>query len=344
MLNAFRRIALGIAIVGGASAILLLSDLQHRERTTRVTVAKHKWKLFFVQYNDVIDVKDAEKGVLEGLRESGLVDGRDFEVKILNAQGDMATVSALIDAAVVDGADMLITFSTPTLQAALRRAHNVPVVYNYVADGLKAGAGKSNTDHAPNVTGVSLLPANDQALEILRTYFPSIRKLGTLYCPAETNMVNYKIALDQSAKRAGFEIVYVPAETATDVPDAAAALMSRDIDAVLQIPGNLTASAFGSISQAARRAQIPVFAFQKSQAIGGAMVVVARDYHDSGRHAAHLAARIIRGEHPKTIPLEDFGKTNLVVNLDAARALNIALPPALVRAAKEIVGESGGNR
>jgi ABC-type uncharacterized transport system substrate-binding protein len=341
LLDALRRIALGLAIVAAASMTLLLSDLQHRERASRAAAAKHKWKLYFVQYNDVIDVKDAERGVLEGLRESGLEDGRDFEVKILNAQGDMATVSALIDAAVTGGADMLITFSTPTLQAALRRAQNVPVVFNYVASGLKAGAGKSNTDHAPNVTGVSLLPANDEALALLRTHFPAIRKVGTLYCPAETNMVNMKIALDASAKRAGYEVVYVPAETATDVPDAAAALMSRDIDAVLQIPGNLTASAFGSISEAARRAHVPVFAFQKSQAVGGAMVVVARDYRDSGRHAAHLAARIMRGENPTKIPLEDFGKTSLIVNLDAARALNITLPPALLRSAKDVID---GNR
>ena len=342
MLNSIRRIAFGLGIVAAASVILLVSDLQHRERAARRALTqKRTWKICFVQYNDVIDVKDAEKGVLNGLSESGLVNGRDYEVKILNAQGDMATVSALVDAAVSGGADMLITFSTPTLQAALRRAQNVPVVFNYVASGLKAGAGKSNTDHAPNVTGVSLLPANDEALSIIKTYFPSIRRLGTLYCPAETNMVNYKISLDEAAKRAGFEIVYVAAETATDVPDASAALMSRDIDAVLQIPGNLTASAFGSISESARRARVPVFAFQKSQAIGGAMVVVARDYYDSGRHAAHLAARIMRGEHPKTIPLEDFGKTNLVVNLDAARALNITLPPALVRSAKEVID---GNR
>jgi ABC-type uncharacterized transport system substrate-binding protein len=253
-------------------------------------------------------------------------------------------VSALIDSAVTGGADLLITFSTPTLQAALRRAQNVPVVYNYVSSGLKAGAGKSNTDHAPNVTGVSLLPANDEALSLLRTYFPSIRKIGTLYCPAETNMVNAKIALDDAAKRAGFEVVYVPAETATDVPDAAAALMSGEIDAVLQIPGNLTASAFGSISEAARRGHMPVFAFQKSQAIGGAMVVVARDYKDSGRHAAYLAARIMRGENPKRIPLEDFARTSLIVNLDAARALDIKLPPALVRSAKDVIGDSNGNR
>jgi ABC-type uncharacterized transport system substrate-binding protein len=340
VLTALRRIALGIAVVAAASMVLLLSDLQHRERAARKALAtKRVWKIFFIQYNDVIDVKDAESGVLEGLRESGLENGRDYEVKILNAQGDMATVSA-----VTDGADLLITFSTPTLQAALRRAQNVPVVFNYVASGLKAGAGKSNTDHAPNVTGVSLLPANEETLALVKTHFPSIRKLGSLYCPAETNMVQYKIGLDAAAKRAGFEVVYVPAETATDVPDAAAALMSRDIDAVLQIPGNLTASAFGSISEAARRSHIPVFAFQKSQAIGGAMVVVARDYKDSGRHAAHLAARVMRGENPKNIPLEDFGKTSLIVNLDAARALGITLPPPLVRSAKSVIGETVGNR
>ena len=344
MFKAFSRVALGLAVVVAASAILLLSDLQHRDRANRAKAANHKWKLYFVQYNDVIDVKDAQAGVLEGLTESGLEDGRDFEVNILNAQGDMATVSALIDAALTARADMLITFSTPTLQAALRRAQNVPVVYNYVSSGIKAGAGKNNTDHAPNVTGVSLLPANDEALALLHTHFPSIHRLGTLYCPAETNMVNAKIALDEAAKRAGYEIEYVPAETATDVPDASAALMSRDIDAVLQIPGNLTASAFGSISEAARRAHIPIFAFQKSQAIGGAMVVVARDYRDSGRHAAHLAARIMRGENPAKIPLEDFGKTSLMVNLDAARALNISLPPALVKSAKDVIGANVGNR
>jgi ABC-type uncharacterized transport system substrate-binding protein len=345
VLNALRRVALGLTVVIAASATLLLSDLQHRNVSSKdAKAAGHRWKIYFIQFNDVIDVEDAAKGVMEGLRESGLRDGRDFQVTTLNAQGDMATVSALIDAALTGGADMLITFSTPTLQAALRRAHGVPVVFNYVSSGIKAGAGKSNTDHAPNVTGVSLLPANDEALTILRTYFPNIHKLGTLYCPAETNMVIARDALNQTAGRLGYEVVYVAAETATDVPDAAAALMSRDIDAVLQIPGNLTASAFGSISEAARRAKMPVFAFQKTQALGGAMVVIGRDYRDSGRHAAHLAARIVRGENPAKIPLEDFQKTRLIVNLDAARALNITLPPALVRSAKEVMGAPLGNR
>lgn len=341
MINALRRVALGIAVVFAASATLLLSDLQHRQSPRKWGTAHRKWKIFFVQFNDVIDVEDAAAGVMNGFRESGLREGTDFEVKTLNAQGDMATVSALIDASITGGADMLVTFSTPTLQAALRRARTIPVVYNYVASGLKAGAGKSNTDHVPNVTGVSLQPANDEALMLLKAEFPSIHRIGTLYCPAETNMVVAKASLDASAKKFGYDVVYVAADTATDVPDAAAALTSRDIDAVLQIPGNLTASAFGSIADAGRKAHLPIFAFQKTQAIGGAVVVIARDYKDSGRHAAHLAARIMRGESPAKIPLEDFAKTNLIVNLDAARSLNITLPPSLISSAKEVIG---GNR
>ena len=72
MLSALRRVALGIAIVAAASVILLLSDLQHRERAARAALTKkHTWKIYFVQYNDVIDVKDAQIGVFDRLRESG---------------------------------------------------------------------------------------------------------------------------------------------------------------------------------------------------------------------------------------------------------------------------------
>src|SRR5881227_2808551 len=66
--SALRRAVFGVAVVIAASAILLVSDLQHRERA-RARTANNKWKLYFVQYNDVIDVKDAQAGVLEGLRE-----------------------------------------------------------------------------------------------------------------------------------------------------------------------------------------------------------------------------------------------------------------------------------
>jgi len=304
---------------------------------TRKPLAK-KWRLDFIELNAVVDVEEAEAGVLEGLQEAGLVRGRDFEVRIRNAQGDMATVSSLVDAALSDGTDMLVTFSTPTLQAAMQKARDVPIVFNYVANAFAAGAGKTDTDHVPNVTGVYMLGAYDLMLQHIRRLLPRARVLGTVFVPAEVNMVSQRDVLLKAATKAGFEIRTMAANSPSEVSDAALALVSGRIDAFCQIAGNLTAAAFPSIAQVANQARMPVFVFQTGQARGGALLAVARDYHDAGHEAARMAARVMRGEHPSAIPFVAFAKTRLVVNLDAARRLGIALPGDLVSKADEVVG------
>ena len=152
-----------------------------------------------MQLNNVVDVEDAERGVLLGLKESGLVQGRDFAYQVRNAQGDMATVTTLVDAAANDS-DLIVTFSTPTLQAALQRAKRVPVVFNYVSDAVAAGAATDDQHHAPNVTGVYLAGAYDQMMPLVRKYLPKAKTLGTVYVPAETNMVSQKPLLEKAAR------------------------------------------------------------------------------------------------------------------------------------------------
>ena len=296
------------------------------------------WRIDLVQFNQVLDVEEAEEGVRAGLRESGLVEGRDYVTTVRNAQGDMATVNSLIDAAIVERTDLLITFSTPTLQAALQRARNLPVVFNYVASAIAAGAGRSDTDHLPNVTGVYLIPPYPQMLALIREAMPAARTLGTLYVPAESNSVFMRDRLEEDVAKAGLKLISVPANTSSEVPDAALALASKGIDAMCQIPGNLTASAFPSIAQAAQRARLPVFAFQTSQVHAGASLVVARDYRDSGRQAAALAVRVMRGERPAALPFQTTARTRLIVNLDAARRIGFSFPEALLDRAAEVIG------
>jgi ABC-type uncharacterized transport system substrate-binding protein len=297
-----------------------------------------KWRVSLIELNRVLDVEEAEKGVLDGLREAGLVEGRDFEKTVRDAQGDMATVSGLIDAAVGDGADMLITFSTPALQAALQRAKRVPVIFNYVADPIVAGAGASATAHLPNVTGVYLIAAYKQMVPLLRAYLPNARVLGTVYVPAEVNMVSQRDVMSAVMREAGLELKAVAANSSAEVGEAALALLASHVDAICQLPGNLTAAAFPGIADAARRARVPVFGFQSSQVHGGAVAVVARDYYDSGREAAGLAARVMRGESPAVIPFVGFTETKLIVNPEAARAIGLDSPASIVAKADEVVG------
>jgi len=299
-----------------------------------------KWNIHLVELNNVLDVEDAERGILDGLTEEGLVKGTDYEVTIRNAQGDMATVNGLVDAALSDNADLLLTLSTPTLQAAMSRSNGrVPIVYTYVASGIAAGAGKSNEDHVPFVTGVPVTPDNDAMLALVREVLPDVRRIGTLYVPAEANMVFSKGELEKAGARAGIEVISVGVNTSSDVPDAALALLGRGIDAMVQVGGNLTAAAFGGIARAANQAKVPVFAFQKVQAREGALVTMARDFYDGGKLASTLAARIMRGEDPKDIPFHPLQTNRLVVNLNAARQIGISLPEALVSRADERIGE-----
>ena len=300
------------------------------------TISK-TWRISFIELNRVTEVEDAERGVFDGLTEAGLVAGRDFRTTVRNAQGDMATVSGMVDAALTD-ADLLITFSTPTLQSALQRVKKIPIVFNYVADPIAAGAGSSDQAHLPNVTGVYLIGAYDRMVPMIREYLPNARTLGTVYVPAEVNMVSQKAVLEKAVRAAGLELKTVAANSPSEVADAALALVAAHVDAICQLPGNLTVSAFPSIAQAARRARVPVFAFQSSQSVS-AVLTVARDYYDSGREAAKIAARVMRGESPATIPFVGLSSTTVIVNRAAARAIGVTSPVGIVAKADKLIDE-----
>ncbi len=121
-----KRLLLGLFLIVLSSSVLLISDWNQR-KTVDLTAGR-RWKIQLVEFNNVLDVEESEEGILAGLR-SRLTEGRDFELKIGNAQGDMATLTSVVDDALAGGADMIINRSTPTLQVALRREQRVQVVF-----------------------------------------------------------------------------------------------------------------------------------------------------------------------------------------------------------------------
>lgn len=297
------------------------------------------WKLRVIELNNAAEVEETEHGLREGLLEAKLAEGRDYNIKIGNAQADMATLNGLVDAALSENADLIITFSSPSLQVALRKVDRTPVVFTYVATAIAAGAGRTREDHRANVTGVEVMGAYPEVIKMIHDDFPNIRRIGTLYVPAEVNMVAAKEMLETEARKAGIEVVSIPVAASTDVADAALALTGRGIQAIVQIAGNITSISFGTILQAANKAKLPTFAFSGPQALAGAPITLARDYEEGGRMAAQLAARIMHGENPKSIPFESLATDKFIINLDGARAANFTVPPALLHRADRVIGQ-----
>ncbi|MBI3866451.1 MAG: ABC transporter substrate-binding protein [Planctomycetia bacterium] len=296
------------------------------------------WNVHVLEYVNLPDVEDAEKGVLDAIRESGLVIDRDYKTRITNAQGDISTLNGMVDAAVTDRADLVITLSTPTLQAAMRKANVQPVVFTFLADPIAAGVAKSDADHAPNVTGS--YGSGDMAgmISLIRQLMPGAKRLGAIFCPAEINSVYNHDLLVKTAKAANFEVVSMGVSTPAEVGDTATALCSEQIDLICLPTANITGASFPSIAQAADRAKLPVYGFLTSMLGQGATAVVARDYYDMGHDAGGLAVRVMRGEKPADIPLKQAVTSRLLLNRDAAHRCGVKLPEDVVKRAYKVIG------
>ncbi len=332
-----KRMLLGMVLILFASAVLLVSDWGGRARNSRRAETSRKWVIYLLEYVNVADSEESEEGILDGLREAGLVAGRDFDMVIRNAQGDMSTLNGLVDSALTAKADLIMTLSTPTLQAAVRKASQLPIVFTVLADPIAAGAGRSFTDHLPNVTGVATGAAYEELLDLLRECLPNAKRIGTIVVPSEVNTVYHRDQLARAARKRGMELVSVPASTSAELPDAALALCSMKIDAVSQVAGNLTSVGFTSIAHAARAARLPSFGFMTTQAEQGAIAVVSRDYYDGGVETAQLAARVMHGESPASLPFQLVRKNKTTLNLAAARAIEFAIPESVLRKATRVI-------
>jgi ABC-type uncharacterized transport system substrate-binding protein len=300
-----------------------------------------KWNVHVIELNDVPAIEESQQGVMAGLAESGLVPGQDFEAKVLNAQGDLPTLSSMVDSALGDRSDMLIVISTVALQAAIKKVQTIPIVFAQVTDPIKAGAGRSLTDHLPNVTGSTPLSDHNQMIKVIQTCLPSAKRIGTLFNPSEDNSVIQKDGLIAAARSVGIEVDAVGINQSGDMPNAASALSGRGIDAICQISDNLTSAGFPSIVKAARQAKLPLFCYQTPQAKDGALVAVARDFLDAGKVAGKLAARVMRGEKPADLPFELVRRTSLVLNQQEAQTIGLTLPESLVREADAIIDAAG---
>jgi ABC-type uncharacterized transport system substrate-binding protein len=293
-----------------------------------------KWRIHLVELVNAPSIDETEQGIRKGLKEAGLVEGRDYELKVGNAQGDLPTLNTLIDAALTAQADMVYTITTPALQAAMQKVQDHPLLFALALDPLLVGDRGTHEKHRPNVAGVYDRSPFEEMMKILRACLPTARAIGTLYAPSESNSVNFRDELEKAARGAGLKLVAVPSSSPSEAADAAVALTQRGIDAICQINDNLHGAAFPTIVTAARQARLPIFSFSSGQAAQGAAVVLSNDHFDGGRESALIAARVMRGESPASFPYQGITKTRLLVNRQAAEAVGLRIPESVSRRAE----------
>lgn len=322
------KIINGIAALLVIAAILLLSDLNNRVSVGKGdNQNKNKcYKFCLVHYSESAIAEDVEKGVRDELKNQGLTEGEDFTLKVYSAQGDMGTLNGIAEAVISEKWDLVFIASTPTLQVFSKKSTNLPIVFSNTGDPIGAGVGESFEKHLPNITGICTTSDFEGMVDLVLEIIPGIKSIGTIYTPGEINSVKYIEQLSKAATAKGLKLVTVPANSATEIVDAAMVLTTKNIGAITQIVDNLTSSSSETIIKQAYNNKIPYLAFISNQLDKGAIAAVARDFHQAGVDAVRLGIQILNGKSPNEIPIRNVSRTIVQFNDDAMKHFNLKIP------------------
>ncbi len=294
---------------------------------TSISQLKGKnFRFCLVQYNDSPISEFVENGLRDELSRIGFEEGNDYTLKSYNAQGDISTLNSIVETISSDKWDMIFLSSTPTAQAVSKKIKTMPVVFTNVGDPVRAALGNSFEDHLPNFTGISTMSDFEGMVKLVKETIPGVSTIGTIFTPGEINSVAYKERLETAAQKYNLKLISIPANTVTEVADAAMALSNSGINAITQIADNLTASCGSSIIKIANDKNIPYFGFLENQSEQGAVATVSRDYYYAGVEAVGLAVEVLNGKSPKDIPYRFVSRTNIKVNAEAENHFNLKIP------------------
>ncbi|MDT3378857.1 ABC transporter substrate-binding protein [Labrys neptuniae] len=275
------------------------------------------------------------EGVKAGLKDKGYAEGEAITVLYESAQGNPATAAQIAQKFVGEAPAVIVPITTPSSQAVAAATKDIPVVFAAVTDPLGAQLIKALDKPGGNITGVSDFPPAAGQLDLIKEVLPKAKVVGVVYNSGEVNSLSVIEALRKLAGERGFEILPSPATKSSDVGSAAQNLVGK-ADAIYIPNDNLVVSALESVLQVGFDSRLPVFASDPDSVGRGAVAALGLDQFEIGRQAGHVAARILKGEKPGDIPVENSKGVSLVVNSKAAEKMGAPLPQAVLARAKDV--------
>jgi ABC-type uncharacterized transport system substrate-binding protein len=301
-----------------------------------VTAAGRHYKLGIVYFAPEEGNDLCLRGLADGLKEKGLIEGQNLTVLRSHAQGEIANIPPLLQNYDSQDVDLIVTLTTPCLTGACSTVRKKPVVFTYVYDPIAAGAGKSRTEHLQHITGVGSFPPVADTIETIRQMVPGVKTVGTLYNSSEANSRKVISVGRELFSKAGIGLQEVTVTSSSEVLQAAQTLTHRGIQAVWVTGDNTALQGFTAIAKAAKDAKLPLFINDPEFTQRGAVAAVGLGWYEAGISAGRLASRVLMGERPASIPFEEVAVQKLMLNDDAIARLGLRVSQTMAQKATHV--------
>jgi len=273
----------------------------------------------------------ARKGFMNYLEEAGV----SAQYTVYIDDGSESENLKIADQIAAEEPDLILTISTPSSQACAERIKGKPILFTAVTAPVEAGLVKSLTAPGANITGTTDMSPIDRHIALMKEIHPSMKTLGLIYNPQESNSVTLLKLLKRECAACGIAVEEAQAASSEGVEEAARAIVNG-CDAVY-VPGdNTVVSRIECVARACRDQRIPLYAGDLDSVPRGAIAALAIDYYRLGRQTGAMAARIFNGSDPSAMPVECQRELRLHVNVKAAANMGVELPVDLILAADAV--------
>lgn len=298
------------------------ADADTEDTATAVTSDK-VYKIGVIQYvqHDALDA--ANEGFFAALDDAGL----QYEVDQQNASGDQTACQTISEKLVNDQDDLILAIATPAAQAVVGVTDEIPVLVTAVTDPAESGLVASNDAPGGNVTGTSDLTPVKEQIELLTKLIPDAKKVGILYCSAESNSKIQGDMAVAACEAAGLEAEVYTVASSNEIQQVVESMVGK-VDCIYAPTDNVIAAGMATVGMVATENNLPVICGESGMVNEGGLATYGIDYYQLGYMTGEMAVDIlVNGKTPAEMPIGYLSaeQCEFTGNEETAAALGIDL-------------------
>ena len=319
-----------ITLIGGAAAAWPFTGFAQTKKRPLVG---------WLWYSEADIIVGYLQQLLKGMRELGLIEGRDFDIVYRSAEFHLERLARAAEELVQLNPDIIVAPATLQAVAVKKATDTIPIVVPVLADPVELGFVASEARPSGNVTGIAPyvkgLPAKQ--LELAREVVGGATRIGLVDDVNDPKAHPQRREIEAAGKE--LEIQILPAEVAStsDIGPAYDALTAADVEVVVVEQSNMLIASRKQIAEAAAAKKLPTVYGYREHVEAGGLISYGVNLNSCFHRAAYYVDKILKGAKPGDLPVEFPTNIELVINLKTAKTLSLKIPPILLVRADEVI-------
>ena len=282
---------------------------------------------------------DARTRFLQGLRKFGYIEGENITIEYRSAKGQFERLPVLAAELVSLKVDVILTGGSTATRAAKEATNTIPIVMLQDNDPVASGFVTSLARPGGNITGLSTLrpEISGKRLELLKEIVPGLSRIAVLGASDNPGNAQALREVELAAGALKVQLQYLDIRSPKDIEPAFQEARKGSADAVIELGGPLLAVHQTTLIKLAAKNRLPAMWVRRGIVEAGGLMWYGVDTIDLARRAAEYVDKILKGAKPANLPVEQPTKFELVINLKAAKQIDLTIPPNVLARADKVI-------